>query len=87
MKVNREEQGFVRWFSSSRNLDICSLAVCSCVLTVLCHQTTVVSSSPMLTKTTTSATPIASLSQVDFTIKAGLFAQSSQTENSQESDE
>lgn len=79
----------MHWFSSSRNLDICSLAVCSCVLTVLCHQTTVPLSSSIAVTNTGVATsaPIARISEIDFTIKAGLFARSTQANDSVQADE
>ncbi|HEY9663983.1 MAG TPA: hypothetical protein V6C65_36495 [Allocoleopsis sp.] len=79
----------MNWFSSSRNLDICSLAVCSCVLTVLCHQTTVpISSSIAVTNTgIASSAPIARISEIDFTVKAGLFARSTQVKDSVQADE
>jgi hypothetical protein len=58
------------WLKSGRNLDLCLLAVCSCVLTLLCHQTTVSTSS---TGTIRTAPTTAS---IDFTLKAGLFTSS-----------
>jgi hypothetical protein len=62
------------------------LAVCSCILTVLCHQTSVSlpSSSPI---GAASSTPIANLSRIDFTIKAGLFTRSSELEAADELEE
>jgi hypothetical protein len=58
------------WLKSGRNLDLCLLAVCSCVLTLLCHQTSVstTSSSAIRTAPTTA--------NIDFAVKAGLFTSS-----------
>lgn len=90
MKRFQKEQTLtlMDWFGSNRNLDICSLAVCSCVLTVLCHQVPVaLSSSAVVTGMTAPVTrPIANLSEIDLTLKAGLFT-TSQTEKTQQLDE
>ncbi|NJR38785.1 MAG: hypothetical protein HC781_07980 [Leptolyngbyaceae cyanobacterium CSU_1_4] len=68
------------WLKSGRNLDFCLLAVCSCVLTVLCHQTTVstTSSGTIRTAPTTA--------NIDFTLKAGLFT-SSKSEDAEQAPE
>ncbi len=58
------------WLKSGRNLDLCLLAVCSCVLTLLCHQTTVSTSSAGTIRT------IPTTANIDFTLKAGLFTSS-----------
>lgn len=69
---------------SSRNLDLCLLAVCSCVLTVLCHQTiptpfSASSSSTASAMTASSTSP----SHIAFTLKAGLFTTSQQKDGTE----
>jgi hypothetical protein len=58
------------WLQSGKNLDLCLLAVCSCVLTLLCHQTSIshTSSGAIRTAPTTAS--------IDFAVKAGLFTSS-----------
>lgn len=76
----------VHWLQSGSNLDFCVLALCSCVLTVLCHQTALLSPSPTAAASravTSSAVPLA---QVDFAIKAGLFTTSPKIEEESESE-
>ncbi len=75
----------VHWLQSGGNLDFCVLALCSCVLTVLCHQTTL-SVSPMASAT--GATPASAVqpAQIDFALKAGLFTTSPKIEEESESD-
>jgi hypothetical protein len=75
----------VHWLQSGGNLDFCVLALCSCVLTVLCHQTTL-SASPMASAT--GATPASAVqpAQIDFALKAGLFTTSPKIEAESESD-
>ncbi|MBD3880288.1 hypothetical protein IFO70_00815 [Phormidium tenue FACHB-886] len=76
----------VHWLQSGSNLDFCVLALCSCVLTVLCHQTALLSPSPTAAASravTSSAMPLA---QVDFAIKAGLFTTSPKIEEESESE-
>lgn len=77
------------WLRSGKNLDLCLLALCSCILSLLCHQP--ISSLPTSPTTTSSAAPVSSpaagLSGVDLVIKAGLFTTSrpeDETERSQE---
>lgn len=71
---------------SGRNIDLCLLAVCSCVLSLMCHQgvgvmsATSTSSSSMNTASTTPA-------QVDFLVKAGLLTTNRQELEVQESDD
>lgn len=58
---------------SGRNLDLCLLAVCSCVLSLMCHHYGGVANVSSITMTTgmnaASSTPM----QVDFLVKAGLL--------------
>lgn len=74
------------WLRSGKNLDLCLLALCSCILSLLCHQT--VSSPPSSPTLTSSSAPISSpmsgLSRIDLVIKAGLFTTASQTEEAGE---
>ncbi len=71
---------------SGRNIDLCLLAVCSCVLSLMCHQgvgvvsTTSASSTGMNTASTSPA-------QVDFLVKAGLLTSGRQKLAVQESDD
>jgi hypothetical protein len=60
----------LQWLRSGKNLDFCLLAICSCILTLLCHHTSVLPSS---SAPSASTAPIANFSSLDFTIKAGLF--------------
>lgn len=65
---------------SGRSLDFCLLAVCSCLLSVMCHQAGGVAS-----QTARAAT--ASPPQIDFVVKAGLATAPRQdTESSDEED-
>lgn len=66
---------------SGRNLDLCLLFVCSCLLSLLCHQmsslhTTAIATGSQLPGSTA---PTSTLAQLDFLIKAGL-----KTSNSEE---
>lgn len=74
------------WLRSGKNLDLCLLALCSCILSLLCHQTvSSLPSSPTLTSNSAPiTTPAAGLSRIDLVIKAGLFTSSSQTEEETE---
>ena len=56
----------IHWLQSGGNLDFMVLALCSCVLTVLCHQSTV------LPREATS-TPATQSTEVGFAIRAGLL--------------
>lgn len=78
----------IHWLRSGKNLDFCLMAVCSCVLTLLCHQAVVSLSSPSAVSSPSGLTsaPIANLSRIDLAIKAGLFTTSqtgSQTEEAE----
>lgn len=70
------------WLRSGKNLDFCLLAVCSCVLSLLCHQTiTSLPSTPTIASGSAATTvPVATPSRIDLVIKAGLFTTSSQTQ-------
>lgn len=74
------------WLGSGKNLDFCMLAVCSCVLAILCHQTVHLPGSTTATSQLTSSRVFPS--QLDFIVKAGLFTSShSQSEQDEESAE
>jgi hypothetical protein len=60
-------------------LDFVVLALCSCILTVLCHQTTVLS--PGLPVESSAPASAVQPAAVDFAIKAGLFTTSSQSQD------
>jgi hypothetical protein len=70
------------WLRSGKNLDFCLLAVCSCVLSLLCHQTiTSLPSTPTIASgSAATSVPAATPSRIDLVIKAGLFTTSSQTQ-------
>lgn len=74
------------WLRSGKNLDLCLLAFCSCILSLLCHQTvSSLPSSPTLASSSAPiSSPMAGLSKIDLTIKAGLFTTASQTEEEAE---
>lgn len=65
---------------SSRNLDFCLLAICSCVLAVLCHQTVVLPTGTATSNSTMTSSSVL-LSQLDFAFKAGLFTSQKEDED------
>jgi hypothetical protein len=69
------------WLRSSRNLDFCLLAFCSCILALLCHQTVVISGQTT-TASATRAPATVQFSQIDWLIKSGLFAKSQESDES-----
>ncbi|MGB3494836.1 MAG: hypothetical protein WBA57_19055 [Elainellaceae cyanobacterium] len=69
---------------SGRNIDLCLLAVCSCVLSLLCHQGVGVMSPTSTSGINTASTTPA---QVDFLVKAGLLTTSRQEPEVSESDD
>jgi hypothetical protein len=71
----------LHWLRSGRNLDFCLLALCSCILTLLCHQTAVLPSSASAKATPSAlATSSARSSELDFFLKAALFSTSPKKE-------
>ncbi len=75
------------WMQSSRNLDFCLLAICSCLLAVLCHQTVYLPNSSS-TASAASGSAMSSRvppSQLDYLFKVGLFT-SAQSRSEQEED-
>lgn len=56
---------------SSRGLDMCLLAVCSCALSLMCHQTSGLLNMPSINASSASSSSGAP-AQVDFMVKAGL---------------
>jgi hypothetical protein len=67
------------WLKSGRNLDFCLLALCSCLLTLLCQHTPSHVSSP----SGSVRTPVPTTFNIDFAIKAGLFTSSQSEEQEQ----
>ncbi|NEQ98481.1 MAG: hypothetical protein F6K30_17470 [Cyanothece sp. SIO2G6] len=57
---------------SSRGLDMCLLAVCSCALSLMCHQTSGLINLPSATSSTAMSPASSGAAQVDFVVKAGL---------------
>lgn len=74
------------WLQSSRNLDFCLLAICSCVLAVLCHQTVYLPNAPTAAASASALSSRVLPSQLDYLIKAGLFT-SAQSRSDQEEDQ
>jgi hypothetical protein len=73
-----------QWLGFGRNLDFCLLAVCSCILAILCHQTLPLPSSTSVASQLTTSRVFPS--QLDFIVKAGLFTSShAQSEADEES--
>ena len=66
----------VAWFQSTRNLDLCLLAVCSCVLAVLCHQSIVPPAASGGATASVSTKP----AQIDLLIKSALFTTQTELE-------
>ncbi|MGJ3251591.1 MAG: hypothetical protein ACFE0J_10725 [Elainellaceae cyanobacterium] len=64
----------VLFLPSGRNLDFCLLFICSCLLTLLCHQISGIQSSATATRGVLppSSSPLSTLTDIDFLIKAGL---------------
>jgi hypothetical protein len=71
----------IQWLRSGGNLDFCLLAVCSCVLTLLCHQIVYVSPASAATDQSTLSSSATKPAEIDFAIKAALFTSSIQSEN------
>ncbi len=61
----------VDWLKSGRNLDFCLLAVCSCVLSLLCHQAPLHLTTANPTAPTSAPSP--TFSAIDYALKTGLF--------------
>ncbi|WP_416674341.1 hypothetical protein [Egbenema bharatensis] len=74
----------IQWLRSGRNLDFCLLAICSCILTLLCHHAPTSLHTSSTLGGSVNSTPIANLSRIDFTIKAGLFSRFSESEESEQ---
>ena len=67
----------MQWFHSTRNLDFCLIALCSCLLAILCHQ--VVEFTPAAVEdSAVSASPTTKpAQQLDFLLKAALLSHTS----------
>ncbi|MGK7887879.1 MAG: hypothetical protein AB4042_00995 [Leptolyngbyaceae cyanobacterium] len=57
---------------SSRGLDMCLLAVCSCALSLMCHQTSGLINLTSVSSSTAMSPASGGAAQVDFVVKAGL---------------
>ena len=57
---------------SSRTLDMCLLAVCSCALSLMFHQTSGLLNMPSVTSSSAMTPTSSGAAQVDFIVKAGL---------------
>ncbi|MGJ3245762.1 MAG: hypothetical protein ACFE0I_06770 [Elainellaceae cyanobacterium] len=69
---------------SGRNLDFCLLFLCSCLLTLLCHQISGIQSSATAVRggLPASSSPLSTLTEIDFLIKAGLQTSRQDSEDS-----
>ncbi len=67
---------------SHRHLDLCLLAVCSCALTVLCHQA--INLSNTANPSTATSRPSATLAQVEISVKSGWFAATQEVSDRQQ---
>lgn len=59
---------------SGRQIDFCVLALCSCALTLMCHQALNLGYSPSGSASSVNAPSVRVLTQLDFNIKSGLVA-------------
>lgn len=73
----------VQWMRG-KNLDFCLLAVCSCVLAILCHQTVHLPFSQSAPASSLASSSRVWPSQLDFMLKAGLFTSSHQRSEGEE---
>lgn len=73
----------LHWLRSGKNLDFCLLALCSCILTLLCHQAvgTLPSAVNFTSSPLASNAPIANLSRMEMMFKAGLFTTSTRAQD------
>jgi hypothetical protein len=69
-----------QWLHSTRNLDFCLLALCSCLLAVLCHQVVVIPGNSAAAGSIASSAATTRSAQLDFLLKAGLFTGKGQPE-------
>lgn len=70
-----------------KNLDFCLLAVCSCVLAVLCHQTVHLSPTSSVPASASASSSRVMPSQLNFMLKAGLFTTLGQRSEAEEEGE
>lgn len=68
------------WLYSTRNLDFCLLALCSCLMAILCHQVVVIPGSSTAAGSMASSASMSRSAQLNFLFKAGLFTGKSQQE-------
>lgn len=74
------------WLHSTRNLDFCLLALCSCLLAVLCHQVVVIPKPGTAASSIVSSAATPRSAQLDFLFKAGLYTGKEQPEIGDEED-
>ncbi len=72
---------------SSKNLDLCLLAICSCVLSLLCHQPAGISAPHAAHFPASGANSAATPVRVDFLIKAGLVTTRQQEHDIEQDDD
>ncbi|MEB3355394.1 MAG: hypothetical protein VKK04_01515 [Synechococcales bacterium] len=77
----------IRRLLSGRNLDMCLLAICSCVLSLVVHQSTGMLNLPTVSASSVTPTSSATPAQIDFLIKAGLRVSSQPMRLEEEGDE
>lgn len=69
---------------SGRQIDFCVLALCSCALTLMCHQALSLGYSPANGSSSVSTPSVRVLTQLDFNIKSGLVATQEQENGAEE---
>lgn len=78
---------WLHWLQSGGNLDFIVLALCSFVLTLSCHQASVVAVVPeSADKTPEIPAPAAQPGEIDFALKAGLFTTSPKIQQPEDSE-
>ena len=63
---------------------MCLLAVCSCALSLMCHQTSGLLNMPSVSASATTAPTSSAPAQVDFMVKAGLVTTRDKTTEQEE---
>ena len=67
----------MQWFHSTRNLDFCLIALCSCLLAILCHQVVEVTPAAVEDAAVSASPTTKPAQQIDFLLKAALLAHTS----------
>ncbi|MGF1495429.1 MAG: hypothetical protein ACFB8W_01210 [Elainellaceae cyanobacterium] len=84
---SRADSHTALWRLSGRSLDMCLLAICSCVLSLVVHQSTGMLNLPTLSASSATPTTSTTPAQIDFLIKAGLRISSQPIRLEEEGDE